>query len=304
MPTMTVVLVTGSSGFIGRALARALRQRGDAVHGLDPVSLADAGFPQYRDDLGSLERAESLLAQHGIESVVHAGGVSGPAVAPGKPHFICRENIAASVNLFEACRRTAVKRVVSISSAAALGSSEGQVVPDDAPLRPADVYGSSKASVELILSAYASEFGMSATSLRMPTIYGPGMPPTSFIARMIAAARAGQPFALSWGRGYACPYLFIDDAVAAICAALSVPALGRPVYNIAGAEFVATETIIALVAKHFPGATITMGDGPPVLGYKRGPMSIDAASRELGFRPRVGMESGIQSCIEAAASCA
>lgn len=297
---MAIVLVTGSSGFIGRPLVAALQTQGHLVHGLDPVIVSGAELIQHRDNLDSLERLESLLSRHKIERVVHAGGVSGPMVAQGKPHFICSENISASVNLFEASRRTGVRRVVSISSAAALGPTDGEIVPDDAPLRPGDIYGASKASVELLLSAYANEFGVSGASLRMPTMYGPGMPESGFIAKMIAASLAGRAFTMTWGRGYACPYLFIDDAVAAICGALAAPALPQPMYNVAGAEFVATETIARLIAERIPQARITLGEGPPMKGYRRGLMDIKAARRDFGFHPHVDIATGISQCIESA----
>ena len=76
------VLVTGSSGFVGRVIMRRLTDAGRAAIGLDPrPGLAT----QVIDDLADRTRLAELIARERITHIIHAGGVSGPMVMADDP---------------------------------------------------------------------------------------------------------------------------------------------------------------------------------------------------------------------------
>jgi nucleoside-diphosphate-sugar epimerase len=294
---MAIILVTGSSGFIGRRLAMALVARGDTVHGLDVRTSPHAGFAQHVDDLDSVERVRAILRDQNIGMVVHAGGVSGPLLARDDPYRITRANVFASLNLLEAVRIERVHRLVNLSSAAAFGPTAGAAVPDDAPLRPADIYGASKAAVDLMYGAHFSCADMLAITLRLPTVYGPGSPKSGLIATMIDMALSDSPVELAVGPDYACPFLYIDDAVGAICCALQAPEVRQPCYNVAGPDYVRMDAVARLVSDHVPGARISFGNGPPLPGYERGQFACEAARRDLSYRPAIDIAEGVARSV-------
>jgi nucleoside-diphosphate-sugar epimerase len=98
---------------------------------------------------------------------------------------------------------------------------------------------------------------------------------------------------LAWGRGYARPFLFVDDAVAAIRAALAAPGFPQPFYNIAGPDHVEIAQLAELVARQVPGARIALGEGPPPGGDRRGRLDLRAATRDFGYRPSVDIAAGV-----------
>ena len=99
--TAETVLVTGSSGFIGFAVARALAETGRGVVGLDPAPPARelAGVTAVRQRLSDVRQISRLLRSRKIETVVHAGGISGPMLARDDPYSICEANVAGTINL-------------------------------------------------------------------------------------------------------------------------------------------------------------------------------------------------------------
>lgn len=298
MSSCGTVLVTGSNGFVGRPLTAALRRLGRTVHGLDVSDEPPPeGVQHHRDDLGDADRLERLLRDAGVTAIVHGGGISGPMVAPGDPARILRVNVVGSINLAEAARRVGIERFVYLSSAAAYGPTRSNPVREEAAFEPDDLYGASKGAVDLLLAGQRRHHGFPAVSLRLSTVYGPGRRTSCAIAAMIRETLAGRPVRLDWGRGYARPYLHVDDAVSAVCAALTVPLPAQPAYNIAGPEFVATEEVARLVAAAIPGADIVLGVGVPGGGYRRDPLDLTAAARDLGYRPRVGIAEGIAGYV-------
>ncbi len=294
---MATILVTGSSGFIGRPLVAALTARGHSVHGLDVRIDRGSRFPQYLNDLSSVDSLRAVLREHHIESVVHAGGVSGPLLAREDPYRISRANIFASLNLLEAVRIEQVHRLVYLSSVSAFGPTAGDAVPDDAPLRPADIYGASKAAVELVYGAHFRCLGLHSITLRLPTVYGPGSSRTGLIATMIEKALSNGSVRVTVGRAYACPFLYIDDAVSAICCALEAVEWTQPSYNIAGPEYVTMRAIAQLIEHHVSGSQVSFGDGPPLPGYERGRFDCAAAQRDLNYTPTFDIETGVARSI-------
>lgn len=292
------ILVTGAAGLIGQPLCRMLAARGHEVVALDPAPPVEGGPRHWvRDDLSDRHRLEALLRDAGIARIAHAGGISGPMVAPDDPYRVFAVNVVGSLNLMEAARRAEVERFVHCSSGAAFGDTASEPVPDDAPLAGADMYGASKGMVDLALAAYRRRHGLDAVALRLSHVYGPGRRTDCAIRTMIADALAGRPTVLGWGRGYARPYCHVDDTVAGIVAALEAGPLSQPYYNIAGEEPTPMTRIAELVEANIPGARITLGEGPPASGVRRGRIDIRAAARDLGYRPQVDIASGIAAYV-------
>jgi nucleoside-diphosphate-sugar epimerase len=292
-------LVTGSSGFIGLPVARHLAAEGGQVIGLDPVPPPEGelGFEAISGDLGDVHRIYRLLAQGEINTVVHCGAISGPMLAREDPFLICDANVIGTINLLEAARMSGVRRFVYCSSASAYGDTLPGPVPDDAPLRPKDLYGATKAASDLILGAYRQQYGVDSVSLRISNAYGPGRRTRCAIRTMVANALAGRPTHFDWGADQCRPYLFIDDAVAAVLAAVAAPTTPQLAYNIAGPECVEMTRIGDIVKRLVGAAEITFEPGLDRLGYKRDALDIAAAARDLDFTPNVTIEQGLAAYV-------
>ena len=294
------VLVTGSSGFIGFPVARRLVEEGCQVVGLDPAPAPqqDTGFETMTGDLTDVHHVRRLLKTHEIDTVVHCGAISGPMLARDNPFLICDTNVIGTIHLVEASRAMGVQRFVYCSSAAAYGNTPPAPVPDDAPLRPKDLYGATKGACDLIIGAYRQQYRVDAVSLRIANAYGPGRRTRCAVKTMITNALAGRPTHFDWGADQRRPYLFIDDAVAAVLAAANVPPTPQLTYNISGPEFVEMTRIADIVSRLVGSAEITFQPGPDPLGYRRDALDISAAARDLDFTPQVTIETGVATYLE------
>lgn len=289
------ILVTGSSGFIGLPAAEALAADGYHVVGLDlaPPDAPTVSFETVVGDFSDLALVERFLTARQIDTVVHAGGISGPMLARDAPFTICRANVIGTMNFLEAARITDLERFVYCSSASAYGDTPPPPVSDDPPLRATDIYSASKGAADLMLRAYREQHGLDAISLRISNGYGPRRRTRCVLRQMIRDALDGVPTHLDWGRGYGRAYLYVADAVRAIVAAVKVERAAQWSYNVAGAEFRMMEDIAQIVARQLPGARITLEPGIDVLGYRREQLDISAAARDLGWTPAFDLERGI-----------
>jgi nucleoside-diphosphate-sugar epimerase len=293
-------LLTGVSGFIGWPIANALARDGIRVVGIDlarPVDPID-GWDFVQGDFGDAHRIYSLIDRHKVKTIVHTGGVSGPMLARDDPYAICKANVIGTINLLEAARVTGIGRFVFCGSAFAYGDTPPAPVPDDPPLRATDVYGATKGASDLLLRAYRKQHGLDAVSLRISNGYGPRRRTRCAIRIMLENALDGQPTHMTWGGGYRRAYLYVDDAVRAVVAAVRSAGFPQWSYNVAGAQFPLMNDVADVVRKLIPGAVITMKDGVDDLGYRREALDISAAARDLGWTPQFSIERGIASYLE------
>jgi uronate dehydrogenase len=159
---MGTVLVTGSSGSIGRAVVPGLRALGWTVRGLDLVAADDAPdafFPGDVTDRGLLDRAVA-----GADAVVHLAGMpdEGPLAAEVDSHVL------STGAVLEAARQHGVQRVVLASSNHAVGRTprEGLLRIDVRP-RPDTFYGVAKVAMEALGSLYVDRYGLDVVCLRI-----------------------------------------------------------------------------------------------------------------------------------------
>ena len=161
-------LVTGAYGLIGHAVVTELVTQGFPIVATDQLRTppADAGFLALPLSVSGVDSLSDFFAAHGIVTIVHCAGISGPMLARDEPHRVFSANAGGTLDLFEAARLTGVKRVVLLSSASVYGRTDDGDVSEAMPLRSTHVYGASKIAGELIARAYVARHGVEAVLLR------------------------------------------------------------------------------------------------------------------------------------------
>jgi len=170
------VMVTGATGFVGRAIVREL-----AVAGHDVTALVRGPNAEERLDIGerpvtvvegALDARRALAAAlDGRDTVVHAAALVDP-VRQGDEAAVFRTNRDAAVELGTLALRTGVRRFVFVSSIAAMGFYSG-LMTSTSPCRPETAYGRAKLEAEQALLALSIP-SFDVVVLRLPTVYGPG----------------------------------------------------------------------------------------------------------------------------------
>lgn len=228
------VLVTGGTGFIGRRLVAALKERRARTRVLMRApKIENQTFCNPRDveiAAGDLDNPASLArACAGMDTVFHIAGFAHvdtgdtPEVATQHWHV----NAVGTFNLMDAARAARVKRCVFLSSVKAVGDPGPRCVDEGWDAAPDTPYGRAKRAAEERVLAVGRESGMHTVNLRPALVYGPGM--KANLARLIAAVRQGwlPPLPETGNRR---SLVHVDDVVQALLLAAAHPAAAGQTY--------------------------------------------------------------------------
>ena len=290
------IVVTGSAGLIGFGVAARLAREGRTVIGTDRIQpREDGGFPSIDSELTDVHKLHAICSGE-IAAIVHCGAVSGPMLGRDNPRAVIETNVAGTANLLEIARQRGV-RLVFCSSTSAYGNTVAGLdpVPEDAPLAADDVYGATKASGDILTRAYVAQTGLDAAILRFSWVYGPRRRTTCVVREMIKDAQAGRATTLPYGRGFTRQYVYIDDVVSAVIAALDAEEIGpQHAFNITGDQRLEFGEIVDAVRDAVPGANITLGEGVDPEDQSHGRFDVSAAARAFGWRPQVAFADGVR----------
>jgi dihydroflavonol-4-reductase len=171
------VLVTGGTGFLGRALVERLSSAGGRVKALarsdaSSSQLAALGAEPLRGDVLNLD--ELVIAMRGCDVVYHAAGANAFCLRDPSPMF--EVNVGGSRNVVFAAAQAGVRRVVYTSSAATLGEATGTIGSEESPHRGwfLSDYERSKFEAEQAVLAAARETGLEVVCLNPASVQGPG----------------------------------------------------------------------------------------------------------------------------------
>jgi dihydroflavonol-4-reductase len=171
------VLVTGGTGFLGRAIIERLLNEGDQVKALarsdaSASELRRLGAEPVRGDVLDVEALAA--AMRGCDVVYHAAGANAFCVRDPSPMF--EVNVRGSQNVVRAAARAGVRRVVYTSSAATLGEASGTIGSEGSPHRGwfLSDYERSKFEAEQAVFATARETGLDVVSVNPASVQGPG----------------------------------------------------------------------------------------------------------------------------------
>lgn len=291
---MSVTLVTGSSGFVGRAIMARLTAAGKSAIGLDPRPSPTA---HVTDDLSHRARLRDLIARENVTHIIHAGGVSGPMVMADDPAGVIAINVTGSMNLLNEAIAGGVTTFVYCSSVAAIGNYyEPEPVGEDYPMRPTSTYGHSKAAMDHVLRGLWKRVPLDICSLRLTAVYGPGRETEFNVDTIVRAALAGKPARLDPLTDW--PYIYVDDAADAALAACFSRTRRQLAYFVAHPERVTPEDIASACAA--TGKPVRLEIDTSKQPAARGPVDTEAAARDFGFRAQIGHREGIRRMIAAA----
>jgi nucleoside-diphosphate-sugar epimerase len=314
-----IVFLTGATGFVGGALARALVASGATVRALvRPQSerhrLADVPLEWIEGDVCDAASLRGTLV--GADAVIHAAGRLGAWGVPEATYHAL--HVGGTGNVLEEAQRCGVARVLYVSSPGVLGPISHGPVDERAPLRPSNAYERSKAAAEQVAHAYARA-GLPVVIARPEFIYGPGDKHVLGLFEAIAQAR----FLLIDGGRHLCHPTFVDDAVDGMLRCLHRGQSGE-IYHITGPRAVTFRELGDVIADSLDvsrprfsiprplammgsallelAATLT-GKTPPLSRTAAAffsedrHFSFEKAGIALGYEPQVDLSSGIRQTI-------
>lgn len=205
------VLVTGGSGYLGRAIVRALAARGH-----EPVVFARhasaAGLPGLAVDGDIRDRASVRQAASGVDAIVHAAALV--SVWHPQPSTFDDVNVGGLQATLEAARAIGIRRIVYTSSFLARPPADSQVALS------ANDYQRTKVRAREVAHAAIAE-GLPLVSLVPGVIYGPGaVTEGNLIGRMVADHLAGRLPGLV-GAHRCWSYAYVNDVADAHVSALA-----------------------------------------------------------------------------------
>jgi UDP-glucose 4-epimerase len=168
------ILVTGSSGWLGRSLVPRLERGGHAVIGLDPLP---AGTTRVVGSVAGPDLVRRVIRDHHVQAVVHAGALHKPNIATHSPTDFVAVNVQGTLNLLEAAVApgSTVDRFVFTSTTSVMISNEVRagakaraawITEGVQPLRPRNIYGVTKLAAEHLCRTYHESHGLPVVTLR------------------------------------------------------------------------------------------------------------------------------------------
>jgi nucleoside-diphosphate-sugar epimerase len=320
------VLVTGATGFLGKALARRLRARGDAVTALGRSAVGLAALQTEGMHALSIDLADAPAVRAaclGQDLVFHCAALSS-AWGPGRAFY--RSNVLGTRNVVEGCEAADVQRLVHVSTPSIYFRFESRMdVREDAALpdRPANEYARTKLLAEAEVDR-AFERGLAVITIRPRAIFGEG--DNAILPRLISRLQAGRLRVIGDGKNIT-DLTYVENVVDALllCAQAPRACLGKK-YNITNGEplplWGLIRQVCAALGYAYPRRRISYGAAmglaaaleaicgllpgqpePLLTRYMVGVLAksttldISAARRDLGYVPRVTVDEGFERFV-------
>ncbi len=324
---MKKILVTGSAGFIGYHLTKALLNLGHYVVGID--NLNDYYDPElknnrlsnldnlvkeneisenyqfYKEDLCNTEKLQELFEIHKFDTVVNLAAQAGVRYSLENPQAYVSSNLVGFVNLLECCREYSIEHLVFASSSSVYGMNKKQPFStDDNTDYPISLYAASKKSNELLAFSYSHLFKFPCTGLRFFTVYGPyGRPDMAYFS-FTKAIHEGTTIDIYNQGAMRRDFTYIDDIIDGILKVLAkIPKTKEKeitdakapfrIFNIGNNQPVSLnrfiEAIESAMSKKAKKNMLPMqkGDVPSTHA------DIDELAEEYEFNPSITIEDGI-----------
>ncbi len=313
------VLVTGGTGFTGKALVRRLLNENHEVIALDyQEGLKTEELRQWGAEvvIGTVTDREVVKrVMQGVDIVHHLAAAFREMDVPNT--YYKEVNVEGTKIVLEEAYAEKVKKLIYMSTCGVHGNIDNPPGGEDSPIQPADYYQQTKYEAEPIVQEYYRK-GLNTVILRPAAIYGPGDPERFFMI----FKRVAKGFFPMFGSGKTFYHpLYIDNLIDACMLCMEDGKGEGEAYLIADEEYLEIKEIVKRTAKaldvpvkipHFPVMPVVIAGHicekickpfkiTPIIFPRRvdwfrqnRAFNIDKAKREIGYKPRIGIDEGLK----------
>ncbi len=306
------LLITGGAGFIGSNFVHLILKEQSGVNLVNVDSLTYCGNlenltsiednPRYsfvKADITDNEAMEKLFAERNFDAVVNFAAESHVDRSITDPAIFLKTNIIGAQVLLDLTLKYKVKRFVQISTDEVYGSlPETGFFVEETPLAPNSPYSVSKASADMLVSAYVHTYDLDGVITRCSNNYGPYQFPEKLIPLMITNALEDKPLPVYGDGMNVRDWLHVEDHCRAVWAALEKGETGEA-YNVGGSNewhnLALVKELLKILEK--PESLLTFVKDRP--GHDRR-YAIDASkiTNKLGWEPTYDFASGLRQTVE------
>ncbi len=325
------VLVTGTAGFIGSAVAMKLLERGDEVLGIDNLNdyyevglkrarlerlLAFDGFTDLRRHMEDRDAIEAAFREFEPERVVHLAAQAGVRYSIDNPHAYVDSNVVGFMNVLQACREHKVAHLVYASTSSVYGANRTMPFSVHHNVdHPLSLYAATKKANELMAHTYSHLFELPTSGLRFFTVYGPWGRPDMALFKFTKAILEGKPITVYNHGRHKRDFTYVDDIVEGVVRVTDKIAAPNPgwsgenpdsatsfapyrLFNIGNSKPVELEHYIKVLED-----CLGMKAERELLPMQPGDVpetsaDIDDLSEHVGFRPATTVETGVARFVE------
>ena len=329
---MRKVLVTGSAGFIGFHLTKALLKQDYKVVGID--NLNDYYDPKLKKDrldyidnfvvsrgivncyqfikldISDDEALSGLFQTHDFDIVINLAAQAGVRYSLENPKAYVDSNLVGFTNILECCRHANIEHLLFASSSSVYGMNVKQPFSaNDNTDYPISLYAATKKSNEILAHSYSHLFNIPCTALRFFTVYGPYGRPDMAYYSFTKAISEGQSINVFNPEVMKRDFTYIDDAVEGVMRLLESKPISQAsvttnanapyrVLNIGNNNPVTLRRFIAAI-EHSLGSkaiekVLPMQAGDVIITYA----DIDPLSELCDFQPNTSIEDGIKRFVD------
>lgn len=308
------VLVTGGAGFIGRHFVERV------LKGTDwPVVCLD-NFNDYYDparkranaalfadnarvrlaemDFCEPQAVADLLDKHSVNLIVHLGAYAGVRYSMNHPLPYQHANVYGTCSVLEAARRHPVERFLLASSSTVYGNGATAPFVEDGPLGvPLSPYGASKRAAELLCQTYHLNHDIPTVSLRLFSVYGPGLRPDLAMTIFTEKIFSGEPLPLYGDGTIRRDFTHVQDVCSGLMAALTAEGVVGQAINLGHDEPIEIRRVIELLENEI-GNKANIDQQPASPGDM--PLThadISKAKQLLNYNPAMPFEDGVKEFV-------
>lgn len=297
------VLITGGTGFLGSAVARALEVK-------DAAEVIALGSSDY--DLMRQTEVEKMFHDHNPDMVINlAARVGGIGANMARPADLYLSNLLIGTYVLEAARKRNTPKTVLAGTICAYPKFtpvpfQESALWDGYPEETNAPYGIAKKALLVHAQANRQQYGQNAIYLLPVNLYGPGdkfnaevshvIP--ALIKKCVEAIERGDEEIVVWGTGSATrEFLYVDDAAEAILLAAELYDDPDPV-NLGSGREVAIRELAETIARLAGFTGRLRWDASKPDGQPRRGLDTTRAEKEFGFTAKTSLEDGLATTID------
>lgn len=242
------LLITGATGFIGSRLALRAHEQGIDVLAtgraelrVEAERLNELRAAGIRVEVGMLQDlalVDRLL--QGRDTVIHLAAAQHEAEMPDA--YFRTVNVDAVRTLLAACRDRDIRRFVYGSTIGVYGDASESLLDEDSPVRPDNIYTSTKLEAETLVQSFARNFD--TCIVRIAETYGPG---DHRLLKLFRSIARGHFFMIGSGTNRR-QCIHVDDLVHGLLMATQHPAASGETFVFAGKEIMTTHEMVRRIA--------------------------------------------------------